>query len=92
MGQFVNPDNSAFRRAVEDEIYVDKSGLIEFTNRVLGKSRAFICNSRPRRFGKSMTADMLSAYYSKGADSKSLFSSLNIGSSPDYEEHLNTTF
>ncbi len=89
MGRFVNPDNSAFRRAFEDEIYVDKSGLINFTNRVLGKSRGFICNSRPRRFGKSMAANMLSAYYSKGADSKQLFSSLEIASSPDWEKHLN---
>ncbi len=89
MGRFVNPDNSAFRRAFEDEIYVDKSTLIEFTNRVLGKNRSFICNSRPRRFGKSITADMLAAYYSKGADSKEMFSCLEISSSPDWEKHLN---
>ena len=89
MGRFVNSDSSAFRRAAEDEIYVDKSGLIEFTNQVLGKSRGFICNSRPRRFGKSTTADMLTAYYSKGADSKEMFSSLKIASSPDWENHLN---
>jgi len=89
MGQFVNPDNSAFKSAFDDEIYVDKSGLIEFTNQVLGKSRGFICNSRPRRFGKSMAANMLAAYYSKGADSKDMFSSLKIGSSPDFEKNLN---
>ncbi len=89
MGRFVNPNNEAFKSACEDEIYVDKSELIKFTNSILGKRRAFICNSRPRRFGKSMTADMLTAYYSKGADSKEMFSSLEISSFPDWEKHLN---
>ena len=89
MGRFVNPDNSAFKDALNSEIYVDKSGLIRYTNRVLSTLDKFICNSRPRRFGKSMAANMLAAYYSKGADSKELFSSLEIASNPNYEKHLN---
>ena len=89
MGRFVNPDNSAFRSALNARIYVDKSGLISYTNKVLCTTQKFICNSRPRRFGKSMTADMLTAYYSKGANSRELFSSLEISSSPDFEKHLN---
>ena len=79
MGRFVNTDNSAFKMALNSEIYVDKSGLIEYTNRVLNTNQAFICNSRPRRFGKSVTADMLVAYYSKGCDSEKMFSGLEIG-------------
>ena len=59
MGLFLNPDNRAFKTAIDSEIYVDKTGLIEFTNKVLGTQQAFICNSRPRRFGKSITANML---------------------------------
>ena len=89
MGRFVNPDNSLFQEAVNSEIYVDKSGLISYTNKVLCTTQKFICNSRPRRFGKSMTADMLTAYYSRGADSRELFSSLQISSSPDFETFLN---
>ena len=89
MGSFVNPDSVAFKGAYKDQIYVDKSGLIKYTNKVLETPSAFICNSRPRRFGKSMTANILVAYYSKGADSKELFSSLEISSSPDFEKHLN---
>lgn len=52
MGMFVNPDNSAFQAALNARIYIDKSGLINYTNSVLASSDAFICNSRPRRFGK----------------------------------------
>ena len=69
MGMFVNPDNLAFQAALNARIYVDKSGILNYTNSVLGSTDAFICNSRPRRFGKSVTANMLTAYYSKGCDS-----------------------
>ena len=62
MAIFLNPDNANFNEAVHSKIYVDKTGLIEYTNSVLSTTAKFICNSRPRRFGKSMTADMLCAY------------------------------
>lgn len=89
MGRFVNPDNSAFQVALNSRIYVDKTGLIEYTNSVLDTTDAYICNSRPRRFGKSYAANMLAAYYSKGADSEKMFSDLLIGSSSDFKKHLN---
>ena len=82
MGRFLNPDNRAFMSAFNTDIYVDKSGLIRYTNSVLGTKKAFICNSRPRRFGKTTAADMLAAYYSRGCDSSSVFSSLEIGGDP----------
>lgn len=89
MGRFVNPDNSAFQVAINSKIYVDKTGLIKYTNSVLDTMEGYICNSRPRRFGKSYAANMLSAYYSKGADSEQMFSGLEIGRSEDFKEHLN---
>lgn len=89
MGRFVNPDNSAFQVALNSEIYVDKSELLSYTNRVLNTKQAWICNSRPRRFGKSITADMLTAYYSKGCDSSEMFSHLKIGRDKDFQAHLN---
>mgnify|MGYP004420281143 CR=1 FL=1 len=76
MGMFVNPDNLAFQAALNARIYVDKSGILNYTNSVLGSTDAFICNSRPRRFGKSVTANMLTAYYSKGCNSEEMFSRL----------------
>lgn len=89
MGMFVNPDNSAFQVALNSEIYVDKTGLIKYTNRVLGTLQGYICNSRPRRFGKSITANMLTAYYSKGCDSEEMFSNLEISRCANFKEHLN---
>ena len=89
MGRFVNPDNSAFQVALNSRIYVDKTGLLEYTNGVLDTTDAYICNSRPRRFGKSYAANMLAAYYSKGADSERIFCGLKIGKAVDFKKHLN---
>ena len=89
MGMFVNPDNLAFQAALNARIYVDKSGILNYTNSVLGSTDAFICNSRPRRFGKSVTANMLTAYYSKGCDSEEMFSRLEISQAEDFRKHLN---
>lgn len=85
---FLNSSNENFDEALHSKIYVDKTGLIEYTNSVISTTSKFICNSRPRRFGKSMTADMLCAYYSKGYDSKELFQPYNISSSPTFEKYL----
>lgn len=89
MGMFVNSGNGAFQVAVNSEIYVDKTELIRYTNRVIHTLQGYICNSRPRRFGKSITADMLTAYYSRGCSSESLFSDLKIADDPDFKKHLN---
>lgn len=89
MGSYVNRGNGSFERARKSHIYVDKSGLLEYTNEVLGTEQCHICNSRPRRFGKSMTAGMLAAYYGKGCDSRELFEGLEIAKAPSFETHLN---
>lgn len=66
MGLYVNPGNEAFRQAVTDDIYVDKTKLIALMNQKLNKSRGkYVCVSRPRRFGKSMAADMLTCFVIK---------------------------
>ena len=89
MGNYLNPDNSRFQRALNSDIYVDKTGLIRYTNKVMNTMQSCLCVSRPRRFGKSMAADMLSAYYSKGCDSERLFSGLEIAKDRNFTKHLN---
>lgn len=89
MGRFVNPDNSAFQVILNSDIYIDKTELLEYTNKVLNTIQGNICNSRPRRFGKSITANMLTAYYSKGCDSEKMFSNLAIAKKNDFKKHLN---
>ena len=89
MGIYLNPPADAFAAILKKNIYVDKSGLISYTNSVLNSSRMLTCFSRPRRFGKSYAAKMLAAYYSKGADSDSLFQNLEISGMDGYKENLN---
>lgn len=89
MSSYLNPGNKGFRESLNSEIYIDKTGLIEKTNAVLDTRQKFLCVSRPRRFGKSMAADMLAAYYERDEDSSSLFASLKISKTNSYQKHLN---
>ena len=89
MGIYLNPDNEGFWESVHSEIYVDKTGLITYTNKYLSTRQKYMCVSRPRRFGKSMALEMLAAYYSRGCDSRELFSGLDIAKDASYETNLN---
>lgn len=89
MGIYLNPGKLLFSEAVNSQIYVDKSELIEYTNRVIGTEQKLLCVSRPRRFGKSMAANMLAAYYEKSDDSHDIFDRLRISRHPGYEKHIN---
>lgn len=89
MGIYVNPGNISFEMSRFSDIYVDKSMLIARTNAAYRTERRFLCVSRPRRFGKSMAANMLTAYYSCGCDSAALFSGLQIEADASYKKHLN---
>lgn len=88
MGKYLNTGNDGFAAAVNG-IYVDKTEMISFINSKLGTLDKLTCVSRPRRFGKSLAANMLCAYYSKGCDSKGLFEGLSIANDPSFEKHLN---
>ncbi|MCR5608559.1 MAG: AAA family ATPase, partial [Lachnospiraceae bacterium] len=77
-GTYLNPSNAAFKKRLNSEIYVDKTDLIKFCNSRVETGNCFICSTRPRRFGKSMAIDMLTAYYSKGCTSNELFDELNV--------------
>ena len=89
MGIYLNPDNDKFLEYYNSEIFVDKSGIIDVINGFLNTYNKYMCVTRPRRFGKTLTISMLNAYYSKGCDSKEIFDKLNISSSTTYFEHLN---
>ena len=89
MGSYLNPGNFSFRGSLRSKIYIDKSELIAKTNEVLCTEQKYICVSRPRRFGKSMAANMLAAYYDRSENTEDLFQNLAIGKDESYKEHLN---
>ena len=89
MGIYLNPGTIEFQESINSEIYVDKTMLIERTNAALRTKQKYMCISRPRRFGKSMAADMLAAYYGKDYDSAALFDGLEISHCETFSTHLN---
>ena len=89
MGTYLNHGDELFREAISSEIYVDKTGLLGYTNRVLKTAKKYLCVSRPRRFGKSMAASMVAAYYDRTVDARETFAGLCIAKTEGFEEHRN---
>ena len=89
MGLYLNPNANALKQSLKNEIYVDKSLIIDELNKIAETDNDFVCISRPRRFGKSMVGNLISAYYSKGCDTREIFSQMKIGQVPDYDKYLN---
>lgn len=69
--------------------YVDKSAMISEIIETLGTPEKYICVTRPRRFGKTVIANMLSSFFAKGLDGGRIFDKLQIAADPGYREHLN---
>lgn len=84
-----NSPYKSFQMALNDDIYVDKTLLISAVSRRIARENRFICITRPRRFGKSINANMLAAYYTVGFDSGSLFKNCLIADRLDYGSHIN---
>lgn len=90
MGRYVNPGVSVVEASVRQDIFVDKSLAINVLNKAFGSQEARFCVSRPRRFGKTRLSELISAYYTRGADSRRLFEGMKIAvGNPGWDEHLN---
>ena len=88
MGIFIDKGNIAFN-GIRNSAFIDKSGLLSILNESIDTSHRYMCVSRPRRFGKSVAAKMIYAYYDRKSDSAPLFDDLEIAKLPSYKKHLN---
>ena len=94
MGVYLNPGKQSFQMAINSEIFIDKTEMISHLNAVINTQQRFVCVSRPRRFGKTMAADMICAYYDREADSRELFEKRKLktgwpqGVSRKWDEYL----
>lgn len=91
MGIFLNSvvPFASYQTTVSGKYFVDKSALLEELIPAIGTEERFFFITRPRRFGKTIMANMISAFFGKAADADNLFQNLMISSSPFYKEHLN---
>ena len=88
MGIYLNPGYEAFNLVLNSDIFVDKTEAIRYINSVTNTAQRYIAVSRPRRFGKSVAADMLCAYYGR-TDSRDIFEKCTISKSSDWDKYLN---
>ena len=89
MGIYLNPNANAFLDDKNTKIYVDKSLIVKELNELVSSKNDFVCISRPRRFGKSMAGNLVSAYYSKGCDTRHVFSQMKLGKGDGWDKYLN---
>ena len=88
MGMYLNPGKQRFQIAINSEIYVDKTEMISYVNSVVCTDQKYVSVSRPRRFGKSIAANMLCAYYGKG-ESSFLFKNMKLAEHENWDKYLN---
>ena len=89
MGRFLNPGNGGFKRIIGAEVYVDKTGILGFLNKWIDTDARYVCVSRARRFGKTVAARTIEAYYDNSCDSHGLFEPYAVAQTPLYETHIN---
>lgn len=91
MGMFLNNDEAyiKYERLAKSRYFVDKSALIAELIDGMENSQNYFCFTRPRRFGKSVMANMVAAYFGKVKDSSGLFEDLRISEAENYRDHLN---
>jgi len=87
---YLNPGKTAYEMATNSEIYIDKTEMIMYLNTLVNTNQRFVSVSRPRRFGKSMAADMICAYYDRGSDSYDMFCDKKISLCPPVTMRNNT--
>ena len=88
MGIYLNPGRETFAEAINSPIFVDKTEMILYINSTVKTEQKYVCVSRPRRFGKSMAANMLCAYYGTDAESYTLFKKTKLGSAENWDQYL----
>lgn len=91
MGMYLNSiaPYDRYKTIFEDLYFVDKSALLEELFPELGREQRFFCITRPRRFGKTVMANMTAAFFGKARDSHCMFDSLKIAQSKKYEKYIN---
>lgn len=89
MGIFLNSTApfEAYKITALDKYFVDKTMLIEELIPSIGREQRFLCITRPRRFGKTVMANMVASYFGKAIDSSFVFEHLAIAKSPVYEDN-----
>ena len=91
MGIYLNSlsAHTLYRNEMRKPYFVDKTAMLEELFPLIREGSNYICVTRPRRFGKTVIANMISSFFGKGADSHEIFDRLSIADAKEYREYLN---
>ena len=91
MGVYLNSKSAytLYKSETEKPYFVDKSKLLEELFPLVQTGNNHICITRPRRFGKTVMANMIAAFFSKANDAQDVFGPLQIAGTKNYEKYRN---
>ena len=91
MGMFLNSIEpyDKYKTITKGLYFVDKTELLEELIPALEQEQRFFCITRPRRFGKTVMANMIASFFEKSEGGSDIFDRLKISEYPKYKEHLN---
>lgn len=91
MGVYLNNTSSyeAYRKVKNSPYFVDKTHILTKIIPRIETSENCLCITRPRRFGKSVIANMMAAFFSKGCNAEELFNGSQISLCDNYKSQMN---
>ncbi|WP_283682261.1 AAA family ATPase [Parablautia sp. Marseille-Q6255] len=91
MGIYVNSKTAytLYKSETEKPYFVDKTRMLEELFPLVRTGNNHVCITRPRRFGKTVAANMIAAFFSEGCDSGDIFDTLQIAAVSGYDEYRN---
>lgn len=78
-----------YKSETEKPYFVDKSKMLEELFPLVQTGNNHICITRPRRFGKTVMANMIASFFSNTYNSQDIFQSLQIAKSEEYDKYRN---
>lgn len=91
MGMYLNSISPyyLYKSEASSPYFVDKSLLLKELFPLAEAGNRHVCITRPRRFGKTVMANMVGAFFGRGTDSGDVFHKLKISEEKGYQKHLN---
>ena len=91
MGIYVNSKNAytLYKKETVKPYFIDKTLILNELIPLMEEGSNYLCITRPRRFGKTVMANMIAAFFSKGCSSEDIFKNLQIHQNKDYQKHIN---
>lgn len=91
MGMYLNSKApyEMHRKIMQSPYFIDKSLLLTELIPAFGGINCYCCITRPRRFGKTVMANMIGAFFGKTDRDDRIFDNLAISGQPEYKLHLN---